>query len=639
MTENNAVLFEDDYIFRNYKSVTSNNDIALTEFIANAWDAGATNVNITLPTEEGDLLIIEDNGVGMTNDDFLNRWMLLNYDRQKRQGRMVILPTDTHLPNRIAYGRHGIGRHGMFCFADDYIVETWRDGVCNIYEIMLSSGPAPYIISAHHIEDREGHGTKIYTKAIRHLPDAQSMSDVLSARFMYDPNFIVKINGKVIDLSQHKGVIINKKIHCANGVVLSMTVIDAEKTAVKSQQHGIAFWVAGRLVGQPSWTHGKITFLDGRLRAAKRYTIIISSDDLIDDVLPDWSGFSDSINMAIIYNNVKTEVDAFIKSAMHEHTRELCLEAITNSSEGLSTLNVSGQRTVAAFLEKYTESNPIISSEALNNAVEAIISIEQARCGRQLLNQLSQMSSEQIDKLSEILSNWDINDIATVIGEIDRRIIVIEAIQRLHDKKTADELHTLHPLILSARWLFGAQFDSPMFTSNETLSTIMKKFFKDDEYDLSMISNPRRRPDIFCLKNYTINAVCTDKPDMQAAKIMKPDQILIIELKRGGSEITIEEVGQVEHYVRQIKKSAAIHKDASIEGFIVGSTIGDIDPERIVTSGVIHAVTYSQLVETANCQLFRLRDKLKSHYDSMGQESIVEKALREGFQLKMQLEE
>lgn len=166
-----------------------------------------------------------------------------------------------------------------------------------------------------------------------------------------------------------------------------------------------------------------------------------------------------------------------------------------------------------------------------------------------------------------------------------------------------------------------------------------EKVFKDDEYDLSMISNPRRRPDIFCLKNYTINAVCTDKPDMQAAKIMKPDQILIIELKRGGSEITIEEVGQVEHYVRQIKKSAAIHKDASIEGFIVGSTIGDIDPERILTSGIIHAVTYSQLVETANCQLFRLRDKLKNHYDSMGQESIVEKALREGFQLKMQLEE
>lgn len=66
-----------------------------------------------------------------------------------------------------------------------------------------------------------------------------------------------------------------------------MIVIDAEKTAAKSQQHGIAFWISGRLVGQPSWTYGKTTFLDGRFKAAKRYTIIIKSDDLIDDVLPD----------------------------------------------------------------------------------------------------------------------------------------------------------------------------------------------------------------------------------------------------------------------------------------------------------------------------------------------------------------
>lgn len=44
---NNAVYFEENYIFRNNKSITSNNDIALTEFVANAWDAGAHNVSIT----------------------------------------------------------------------------------------------------------------------------------------------------------------------------------------------------------------------------------------------------------------------------------------------------------------------------------------------------------------------------------------------------------------------------------------------------------------------------------------------------------------------------------------------------------------------------------------------------------------
>ena len=38
------VSFEENYIFRNNRSITSNSDIALTEFIANSWDAGAHNV-------------------------------------------------------------------------------------------------------------------------------------------------------------------------------------------------------------------------------------------------------------------------------------------------------------------------------------------------------------------------------------------------------------------------------------------------------------------------------------------------------------------------------------------------------------------------------------------------------------------
>ena len=67
--ENNMVLFEEHYIFRNYKSITSNNDVALTEFVANAWDAGAHNVNITIPYNEHEQIVVEDDGTGMSDED------------------------------------------------------------------------------------------------------------------------------------------------------------------------------------------------------------------------------------------------------------------------------------------------------------------------------------------------------------------------------------------------------------------------------------------------------------------------------------------------------------------------------------------------------------------------------------------
>lgn len=171
-------------------------------------------------------------------------------------------------------------------------------------------------------------------------------------------------------------------------------VIDSEKTAAKSQQHGIAFWVSGRLVGKPSWTYGNITFLDGRLKEAKRYTIIMQTNDLVDEVLPDWSGFIESNNMIIVYQNIKNEVDIFIKSAMSEHINEKRYDVIQETRDELETLNIVGKRNVSAFIERITEDNPLVPSEYLHNAVEAVISIEKAKKGELLLSQLAQMSAD-----------------------------------------------------------------------------------------------------------------------------------------------------------------------------------------------------------------------------------------------------
>lgn len=633
----NTILFEENYIFRNNRTITTNNDIALTELVANSWDAGAHNVNITIPIEKDNEICIEDDGIGMTDDEFHNRWMTLNYDRQKRQGREVVFPKDVIGSKRIAYGRNGVGRHGMLCFSDSYTVETWKEGKRNIYEIALSKGNAPFKIINHSVDDKDGHGTKIYAKLTKHLPDADAMMNILSARFLYDPGFSVRINGKLLNLSNHKGIVFSKEFSPLSNINISMTVVDSEKTAIKSQQHGIAFWISGRLVGQPSWTYGRLTFLDGRYKAAKRFTIILMTDDLINDVLPDWSGFVDSENMNTVYHSIKIEVDDFIKNMMKDQINEIRLDVIREVREDLEELNVMGQRNISAFIEKVTDSNPMFSPEYLQTSVEAMISIEKAKKGALLLSQLSQMTPEQLDKLSDILNAWNIEDIATILSEIDKRIVVIEAIERLFNDSSIDELHTLHPLILNSRWLFGSQYDSPMFVSNSTLSTVIKSLFNEEDYDLEELNNPRRRPDIVCLNSFSVKAVCTERIDKNDKVIMKPDQILVVEVKRGGFEITDREISQTEYYVRQIRKATVLHNSATIDAFVVGASLGDIDPEKVTSSGNIHAVTYSQLVDTANTKLFRLKELLQEHYDAIGKESIVEQALKEPKQLKLDI--
>lgn len=636
LLEQDGVQFEEDYIYRTNRSITSTPDIALTEFVANAWDAGAMNVTITIPEEGEDCpLSIEDDGTGMTDEEFRKRWMTLSYNRQKRQGKQVVFPDGVEAYKRLAYGRNGVGRHGMLCFNTTYCVETWRDGILNTYQIEISAGDHPFKIGYHSSSVKEGHGTRISTYIHTNWPDARAMTDIISARFLYDPKFIVRINGRAIDLLEQKNVHSVKEIKIGN-INLHVTVIDSTKTALKSQQHGIAFWVSGRLVGQPSWNIGGYQFLDGRLKAAKRYTVIVQTDDLIDDVMPDWTGFIPSPNMKGFLGEFKVHIDEFVREIMATQIVDLQQGVINETRDELETLSRAGQRDVSRFIENITTHNPVISPDFLNSAVSAIIQIEQSKKGEYLLNQLSSLSAQDIDKLSDILDTWNVDDIAAVLGEIDKRIIVVEAISRICDDKDTDELHTLHPLVLNARWLFGAEFDSPMFVSNRALNTVVQQLFKDEEYDLGAITNPRKRPDIICLKSKTIKAVCTERVD-SGSEIMKPDQILIIELKRGGFEITPEEVSQAENYVRQIRKSAVLHSAATIRAFVVGAKIGDVDEKKETSSGRIDVVTYGHLIQTAKVKLFRLQEQLNEHYNAMDDASIVEKALQQVSQTKFEV--
>jgi len=69
-TTQNA-LFDDQFLeaYAGH-SIMKDPKVALMELIANAWDAGATKVEILLPSENGDRFSILDNGHGMTEKTF-----------------------------------------------------------------------------------------------------------------------------------------------------------------------------------------------------------------------------------------------------------------------------------------------------------------------------------------------------------------------------------------------------------------------------------------------------------------------------------------------------------------------------------------------------------------------------------------
>jgi hypothetical protein len=63
-----------------------------------------------------------------------------------------------------------------------------------------------------------------------------------------------------------------------NVKILHINTLKADKT---TKQHGIAWWVLNRAVGECKW-HGSdlMRILDGRTSEAKRYTFIVQADFL-----------------------------------------------------------------------------------------------------------------------------------------------------------------------------------------------------------------------------------------------------------------------------------------------------------------------------------------------------------------------
>jgi hypothetical protein len=412
--------------------------------------------------------------------------MKISYNRIKSQGKQVEFPSDENATPRIAYGHNGVGRLALFCFADYYVIETWKNGKVNIFDIARAADSAvfPFKITSHKTVLKDGHGTKLTVNITRNAPKTYDISDVVAARFIFDPMFDVLVNGIKVNMFEVNNIYSEQVLQLdgdAADVKLKITIIDTSRAARKLEQNGIAFWIQKRLVGQPDWQYGEYTYLDRRYHIAKRFTIIIQTEDLIGEVKSDWSGFKISEKMNSVYKQLKKVVDDFVKSQMIDIIENVRDSVIQGCSEELRKLDVLDQREISEMLNVVTGSitprTQEYAAEFTTTAVQAIANVKIAEKGGKLLSQISKLTSDEINKLSDLLSEWSIYDILKIIKEIDSRLITIDSIQKLHTDKTADELHILHPLILDSRWLFGEDFDSPMYTSNVALSTVIKTLF------------------------------------------------------------------------------------------------------------------------------------------------------------------
>ena len=382
------LFYEDRFLESWAGAIITKPETAIVELVANCWDAYATEVNITWPDIKAKRQFsIMDNGIGMTKQEFDYIWRAMSYNRVARYGSTVQPPEGEQGLPRPVFGRNGKGRFASFCFSDEYFISSTKAGEkfkCRVYRTQEN----PLVIEDVEFIEKgvEGHGTEIIcTNKINNIRvTEEQIRESLGSRFLANPSFRVLINGRQISFSDISDSSLSTHEfeikHLGKIKILHIDTLKADKT---TKQHGIAWWVLNRAVGECKWRGTDYQrILDGRTSEAKRYTFIVQADFLSDHdaIKEDWSWFKDDNET---WKTVHPIVQDKIKEIIHESNkaeRESRRKSVYESvGPSINALPLMSKDRVRSFVNEVIENCPNFGEPEIIQLSSILTNLEKAK--------------------------------------------------------------------------------------------------------------------------------------------------------------------------------------------------------------------------------------------------------------------
>lgn len=592
------------------KSILHDPKVAIVELVANAWDAGASKVEITWPTKENEQFFsIEDNGSGLTDKEFTSRWRTLAYDRIGVQGNVVVVNNK----NRTVFGKNGVGRFAGFCFGDSYFVASNKENEHIEYQIMPGSGESPFSLVKHnpvtYIREK---GTKIFVRDRSSLRiDEDAVRSEIGMRFLTDPSFTCIVNGVTVNFSHiPEENIARHSLNLASGDAIGVVIIDTSDADKTTKQHGIAWHVNGRLVGEADWkSYGFDEIIDGRSSEAKRHTFIVDVNFLssTDSVKQDWTGF----NMTPEFELARNAVFDFVKAHIFGQTKQKRDQVFSNVKkahggelEKLTPLRVERWEEFVTEIQRECTN---LNEKDLFKLAGVLLKMEQSDTKYSLISKLHELEPSQIDNLHNILADWSLDLAKEVLDELQIRLRLLDELRdRVLDVNTK-EVQDLQPLFHQGLWIFGPEFETIEFTSNEGMTKVIQSLFKSD------IKGSRNRPDFAILPESTVGSYSYHKYDDDGGEI-GIDRLVVVELKKPGIPISTDEKGQCWRYVSELLKKGLISRDTRVTCFVLGSEIDPFERDARKENNdkcTIQPLDYQVVISRAKSRLLKLYDRVK----------------------------
>jgi hypothetical protein len=561
---------------------------AISELVANSYDADSENVRVTIPSklEAKSNIMIEDDGQGMDRNHIINAYMHLGSNNRSR--------TRTPKFKRLPIGSKGIGKLAGLGIANKMRVITKKDGLQYSFEIDRRELDAPGAnlsnvnIPLEFEKTTDPNGTKIILTDL--LPHVSSMSDedlriFFMREFGFPNNFVIYVNGlryKQEDIHGKKIEINDTITGC--GEVTGLVTIAARPKDIKTP--GIITKVRGRAVLGPSLfdinTHGhqyrvadrifgeiEANFFDPEKPQDKMDQFLIAtSRDNFNRNHPKFIAYKGWVESKLISISRQLEKE---QAELRKHRYEKEIRSRIEDKKSAERLSQKLLSKISTFSS--------LSDEEVDTLVDTFISFAESPM-KEILDKLRKSDPRDLTKIADLLSEWGLFEIVSVVELIKARVEVLEKFALVTADRTSLEYHDVHKILEENVWLLSDSYK--LFSSNRTLKKTIEselaKDYKGHECD---------RPDLIC-------------------KTLMNTDAFIIELKKPGYKISSKDISQLIRYKTIIKHH--MPSCENIECYLIGSDFDEAVRDPQLAKSGYHLKGFSEIVEDAR---FRYEEILK----------------------------
>lgn len=525
-------------------------DTALAELVANAWDAEARRVDLIVPIENYDPatseIVVSDDGVGMTEAQVANAYMVVGRNRRAAG--------DGPSSGRKVMGRKGIGKLAGFGIADVVAVDTTGGRQTtrfemNIRDLKLGANEVAKVAIGGTVEEDHcagGSGTTVRLKGLKQVtaPDAEALILSLGRRFsrVVHGEMAIWVNGKRVEEPE---IDFERRIPPEgwdetkiDGYTVRYYYGFSKKVLRENLLRGFTLYANGKTAQAPPYFFGVEATASGQ--HATRYMYGAVEVDYLDQGTDDESDLISTDRQQVDWESPKTV-------PLQTWGADLTRRAFREWVEGRQ------KRVEKAVLEDEDLDRRIerLDKPSRTNLMKAVRVLARAEADPEKLLELARSlvaafeyrhfhdvaakiealdDPEELATLLEHLGEWKVLESRALLEVVRGRLQIIHKFHSMlvnNAPETAPRkgMENLHDLIADYPWLLDPQWQ--VLYEEKTITKQLREWGNED-----IDQADRLRYDFLALA--------------------APNQLVVIEIKRSGHAVILEDVHRLQRYCEQL---------------------------------------------------------------------------------------